>query len=76
MSQQNIKQPESDKDRENIETRAVLLRLAKERGIKPAETFEDLLGDGGPEDETADDMIRAIYGWRDEESNSETRSYD
>lgn len=76
MSQQNIKQPESDEKRENVETRAVLLRLAKERGIEPAETFEDLLGDGGPEDETADDMIRAIYGWRDEESTLETRSYD
>jgi hypothetical protein len=30
-----------------------------------ANTFEDLLGDGGPPNETADEMIRAIREWRD-----------
>lgn len=30
-----------------------------------ANTFEDLLGDGGPPNETADEMISAIRKWRD-----------
>ena len=30
-----------------------------------ANTFEDLLGDGGPVEETADEMIRVIREWRD-----------
>lgn len=45
--------------------RAEILRLAKSRQTNLATSFEDLLGDGGPPDETADDMVRAIRAWRD-----------
>ena len=30
-----------------------------------ATDFADLLGDGGPSDETADEMVQAIREWRD-----------
>jgi hypothetical protein len=77
MAQRNVKKthaaPEAELER--IKAQTQLLELAKTRGIKPAETFEELLGDGGPEDETADDMIRAIYGWRRESLDRKPRSY-
>ncbi len=38
---------------------------ADPRNVHLAMTFDELLGDGGMADETADDMIRAIRGWRD-----------
>jgi len=78
MSQRKLNQPPltPEREREIAEARAELLRLAKEQGAKPAETFEELLGDGGPEDETANDMIRTIYGWRKEDLSFEPRSYD
>lgn len=44
--------------------RAETLRLAKSRQTNLATSFEDLLGNGGPADETADEMIRAIREWR------------
>jgi len=34
-----------------------------------ATSFAALLGDGGPSDETADEMIREIREWRDTPSN-------
>jgi len=34
-----------------------------------ATNFADLLGDGGPPDETADEMIRSVREWRDIPSN-------
>jgi hypothetical protein len=45
--------------------REEILRLAKGQQANLAARFEDLLGDGGPPDETADEMIRAIREWRD-----------
>jgi len=42
-----------------------ILRLAERQRASLAAKFEDLLGDGGPADETADEMIRAIREWRD-----------
>jgi hypothetical protein len=42
-----------------------LAKLAKEQGVKPV-AFKALLATapGGPDDETADDMIASIYEWR------------
>jgi hypothetical protein len=45
--------------------RAEILRLAQGQQTALATGFTDLLGDGGPSDETADEMIRAIREWRD-----------
>ena len=42
-----------------------ILRLAKNQQPNLATKFEDLLGDGGPPDETADEMTREIRKWRD-----------
>ena len=49
--------------------RAEILRLAQGERTALATGFTALLGDGGPPDETADEMIRAIRGWRDTPSN-------
>ena len=48
---------------------AEILRLARGQRTALATGFTDLLGDGGPSDETADEMIRAIREWRDTTSN-------
>ena len=42
-----------------------ILRLAQGQRTALATGFADLLGDGGPTDETADEMIQAIREWRD-----------
>jgi hypothetical protein len=49
---------------------AEILRLAQTQQAAPAASFGDLLGDGGPPDETADQMIQAIREWRDGPSTS------
>jgi hypothetical protein len=49
--------------------RAEILRLAQGQRTALATGFTDLLGDGGPSDETADEMIRAIRDWRDTPSD-------
>ena len=49
--------------------RAEILRLAQGQRSALATGFTDLLGDGGPSDETADEMIRAIREWRDTRSS-------
>ena len=59
--------------RAEIVAREEILRLAQSHRSNLATRFEDLLGDGGPSDETADEMIRAIREWRDVPS---TRSLD
>jgi hypothetical protein len=51
------------------EARAGILRQARGDRYTLATTFADLLGDGGPSDETADEMIQAIREWRDTPSN-------
>jgi hypothetical protein len=51
------------------QARAELLRLAQGQRGTLATSFSDLLGDGGPSDETADEMIQAIREWRDTPSN-------
>ena len=48
--------------------RAEVLRLAQQQKPALATTFQELLGNGGPSDETADEMIRAIRQWRDTSS--------
>jgi hypothetical protein len=62
---------ESSKKREEAaaQARAEILRLAQGRRDTLATSFADLLGDGGPPEETADEMIEAIRGWRDTPSN-------
>ena len=45
--------------------RAEVLRLAQQQKSALATTFQELLGNGGPPDETADEMISAIRKWRD-----------
>ncbi len=47
------------------QARAEILRLAQGQRDTLATSFADLLGDGGPSDETADEMIRAIRECRD-----------
>jgi len=49
--------------------RAEILRLAESERATLATGFSDLLGDGGPTDETADEMIQVIRKWRDTPSN-------
>ncbi len=51
------------------QARAEILRLAQSQRDTLATSFGDLLGDGGPPDETADEMIQAIREWRDVPSN-------
>ncbi len=51
------------------QARAEILRLAQSQRDTLATSFGDLLGDGGPPNETADEMIRAIREWRDAPSN-------
>ena len=51
------------------QARAEILRLAQGQRTALATAFTDLLGDGGPSDETADEMIRAIREWRNTPSN-------
>ena len=52
-----------------VHARAEILRLAQGQRTTLATGFTDLLGGGGPSDETADEMIRAIREWRDTPSN-------
>lgn len=56
-------------DQSTIQAREEILRLAQSQRATLARTFEDLLGDGGPTEETADEMTRAIREWRDTPSN-------
>lgn len=51
-----------------IVTREEILQLAKSQKAKLATRFEDLLGDGGPVEETADEIICAIREWRGTDS--------
>jgi len=51
------------------QARAEILRLAQGEQTALATDFTDLLGDGGPSNETADEMIRAIREWRDTPSS-------
>jgi len=51
------------------QARAEILRLVQGQRTALATDFNDLLGNGGPSDETADEMIRAIREWRDTPSN-------
>ena len=60
---------ESFKKRDSAAARAEMLRLAQSKRSTLATSFADLLGDGGPADETADEMIRAIREWRDTPSS-------
>jgi hypothetical protein len=57
------------------QARAEILRLARSQRATLGITFADLLGDGGPPDETADEMIQAIRKWRDTPSNSDVVSF-
>ena len=54
--------------------REKILRLAKSQQANLAASFEDLLGDGGQADETADEMIRAMREWRAKAARNELKS--
>ncbi|MBI3965796.1 MAG: hypothetical protein HY329_09190 [Chloroflexi bacterium] len=43
-----------------------LATLAAQQRVKPITDFDQLLGDAWPEDETADEFIAAVRGWRRE----------
>lgn len=51
--------------RSEIMARKEILRLAESQRANLASKFDDLMGDGGPPDETADEMVRMIRKWRD-----------
>jgi hypothetical protein len=51
------------------QARAEILRLLESQRDTLATNFADLLGDGGPTEETADEMIQAIREWRDTPSS-------
>ena len=51
------------------QARAEILRLVQGQRTALATDFNSLLGDGGPSDETADEMIQAIREWRNIRSN-------
>ena len=51
------------------QARAQVLRLAQDGRDTLATSFAELLGDGGPPEETADEMIQAISEWRDTPSS-------
>ena len=53
------------------QARAEILRLVQGQRTVLATDFNSLLGDGGPSDETADEMIRAIREWRNIQSKQE-----
>ena len=57
------------REHEAAAARARILRQAESQRDTLAVNFEDLLGDGGPADETADEMNRAIREWRDTPSD-------
>ncbi len=62
--------PQSDQDRarEAAEARAELLRLAEEQGVSPVTSFEDLLGEPGPDDDgdtDVDHFLSSLREWRD-----------
>jgi hypothetical protein len=50
------------------QARATILRLAQGQRDTLATSFADLLGDGGPPEETTDEMIEAIREWRGTQS--------
>ncbi len=56
-------------ERQAAQARAEILRMVQSQRATLAKSFADLLGNGGPADETADDMIRTIREWRDTPSN-------
>ena len=57
------------RDEATAHARAEILRLAQGQRTTLATSFVDLFGNGGPSDETADEMIRTIREWRDTPSN-------
>lgn len=57
------------REKDAAQTRAELLRLALGERTTVATDFGDLLGDGGPSAETADERIQAIREWRETRSN-------
>jgi len=54
-----------NQEQATAQARAEILRLAQTQRATLATSSSDLLGDGGPSNETADEMIRAIREWRD-----------
>ncbi len=57
------------KQQATAQARPEILRLAQSQRDTLVTSFGDLLGDGGPPEETADEMIQAIREWRDAPSN-------
>lgn len=42
-------------------------QLAEEQGVKPISDVNTLLGNFWPEDESADDVVKTIRAWRNDE---------
>jgi hypothetical protein len=55
------------------QVRAEILRLAQSQRDTLATSFADLVGDGGPPDEKADEMSQVITAWREAPSNGSLR---
>lgn len=72
MSKANITERKTaERERETAAARAELMRHAEEQGVKPAMSFEDLLGpDAGQTQEEiraeVDDFLRMLREWRAE----------
>ena len=49
-----------------------LEELAREQGVSPVASFNDLLGDFWPEDESIEDFLAARERWHREAHNSDT----
>ena len=43
-----------------------VMELAREQGVLPISSFDDLLGDFWPEDESVDEFIETVRRWRRE----------
>lgn len=42
-------------------------QLSEEQGVKPVTDVTELLGNFWPEEESADDVVKAVRAWRDDE---------
>ncbi len=57
---------EGERARETAEARARLLRLAKEQGVQPIQSIDDLQGDFWPEEESTEEFLAWLRETRQE----------
>jgi hypothetical protein len=65
MSQKNFKEDAASANSAEA-SRAALMELARQQGIRPVTDLNLLRGDFWPESESIDDLIRTVRAWRDE----------